>query len=65
MWESFYDGGPHVREETVELPGDWEYLPAEGRYGDYTIYMNAGYTQSYFYPGDNVDYTLYLTTAKG
>lgn len=65
VWEDFYDGGPHVREETVELPGDWEYIPAEGRYGDYTIYMNAGYTQSYFYPGDNVDYTLYLTTAKG
>ena len=65
VWEDYYDGGPHVREETVELPGDWEYIPAEGRYGDYTIYMNAGYTQSYFYPGDNVDYTLYLTTAKG
>lgn len=65
VWEDYYDGGPHVREETVELPGDWEYIPAEGRYGDYTIYMNRGYTQSYFYPGDNVDYTLYLTTAKG
>ena len=65
VWEDYYDGGPHVREETVELPGDWEYIPAEGCYGDYTIYMNAGYTQSYFYPGDNVDYTLYLTTAKG
>ena len=51
--------------ETVELPADWEYIPAEGRYGDYTIYMNEGYTQPYFYPGDNVDYTLYLTTAKG
>ncbi len=65
VWEDWYDGGPHIREETVELPADWEYIPAEGRYGDYTIYMNVGYTQSYFYPGDNVDYTLYLTTAKG
>ena len=65
VWEDWYDGSRHVREETVELPADWEYIPAEGRYGDYTIYMNAGYTQTYFYPGDNVDYTLYLTTAKG
>ena len=65
VWEDWYDGGPHVRRETVELPADWEYVPTEGRYGDYTIYMNEGYTQPYFYPGDNIDYTLYLTTAKG
>jgi hypothetical protein len=65
VWEDWYDGGPHVREETVEIPADWEYVPWEGRWGDYTIYMNEGYTQTYAYPGDNVDYTLYLTTAKG
>lgn len=65
VWEDYYNGGPHVRRETVELPMDWEYLPDEGRGGDYTVYMNEGYTQLYFYPGDNIDYTLYLTTAKG
>lgn len=65
VWEDFYDGDVHVREEVYELPGDWEYLPWEGRWGDYTIYMNTGYTRSYFYPGDGMDYTLYLTTAKG
>ena len=65
IWEDFRDGGIRVREEVYELPGDWEFLPWEGRYGDYTIYMNAGYTRSYFYPGDGMDYTLYLTTAKG
>ena len=65
VWEDFYDGNVHVREEVYELPGDWEFLPWEGRWGDYTIYMNKGYTRPYFYPGDGMDYTLYLTTAKG
>ena len=65
IWEDFYDGDVHVREERYELPGDWEFLPWEGRWGDYTIYMNKGYTRPYFYPGDGMDYTLYLTTAKG
>ena len=65
IWEDFYDGALHVREENYELPGDWEFLPWEGRYGEYTIYMNAGYTRTYFYPGDGMDYTLYLTVAKG
>ena len=65
VWEDWYDGAQHVRREEYYLPGDWEFLPWEGVYGDYTIYMNAGYTRSYFYPGDGMDYTLYLTTAKG
>lgn len=65
VWEDFYGGLPHVRTEYRRLPADWEYLPWEGQYGDYTIYMNAGYTRLYFYPGDGMDYTLYLTTAKG
>ena len=65
VWESYYGGEHQVRTETVQLPDDWEYIPWEGRWGDYTIYMNEGYTIPYFYPGDGVDYTLYLTTAKG
>ncbi len=65
VWESYYGGTREVRTETVELPADWEYIPWEGRWGDYTIYMNEGYTQSYAYPGDGTDYTLWLTTAKG
>ena len=40
-------------------------FPWEARWGDYTIYMNEGYTRPYSYPGDGVDYTLWLTTAKG
>ena len=27
IWEDFYDGDIHVREERYELPGDWEFLP--------------------------------------
>ncbi len=65
VWEDYVDGAPVVREETVELPADWEYYPWVSRWGDYTAYMNAGWTRSYRYPGDGVDYTLYLTTAKG
>ena len=65
IWEDWYSGGPHIRRETIAVPADWEYLPWEARWGDYTIYMNEGYTQPYTYPGDGVDYTLWLTTAKG
>ena len=65
IWEDWYDGTEHLRREEYYLPGDWEFLPWEGQSGDYTIYMNEGYTRPYFYPGDGMDYTLYLTTAKG
>lgn len=66
VWENWADGEPHVTRETVEVPADWEYLPWQARWDDYTIYMNEGYTRPYAYPGDGTeDYTLYLTTAKG
>ena len=65
-WEDWYGGEAHVRTETVEVPTDWEYLPWQARWDDYTIYMNEGYTRPYAYPGDGTeDYELYLTTAKG
>lgn len=66
VWENWENGGPQVTRETVEVPADWEYLPWQARWDDYTIYMNEGYTKPYAYPGDGTeDYTLYLTTAKG
>lgn len=65
VWEDWESGERRVRTEVVDIPRDWEYVPWEGRWGDYTIYMNEGYTQPYAYPGDGADYTLYLTTAKG
>lgn len=65
-WEDWRDGGPQVRTETISVPADWEYLPWEARWDEYTIYMNEGYTKPYAYPGDGTeDYELYLTTAKG
>ena len=65
-WEDWVDGGPRVRTETISVPADWEYLPWEARWDEYTIYMNEGYTKPYVYPGDGTDdYELFLTTAKG
>ena len=64
-WEDFSSGERVTRDESVRIPADWEYLPWQGRWGDYTVWMNEEYTRQYAYPGDGVDYTLYLTTAKG
>ncbi len=64
-WENF-DGQEQNRyTETVSIPVDWEYLPYECRWGDYTAYTNEDYIGEYEYPGDNIDYELFLTTAKG
>ena len=70
VWEDYVpgDGESFERTERTEfarIPADWEYLPYEARWGDYTAYANAGFTEAYSYPGDGVDYSLYLTTAKG
>ena len=62
MWEDW--PSPPVA-ETAEIPMDWEYLPYEARWGNYTAYLNENYTGEYVYPGDGVEYTLYLTTTKG
>nr|MCR5173921.1 hypothetical protein [Oscillospiraceae bacterium] len=64
-WEEFPNGVRVTRDEKVRIPADWEYLPRQGRWGDYTVWMNEDYTKLYEYPGDGMDYTLYLTTAKG
>ena len=56
---------PQVRTEFARIPADWEYMPYPARWDEYTVYMNEGYTKLYEYPGDGVDYTIYLTTAKG
>lgn len=71
VWEDFrQDEETGEWQQVVEtvyhrIPADWEYVPYDARWGDYTIYMNLDYTKPYEYPGDGVDYTLYLTTAKG
>ncbi len=64
-WENFEGSELKTWTETVRVPRDWEYLPYEGRWGNYTVYLDEGYTKPYVYPGDGPGYTLYLTTAKG
>lgn len=34
-------------------------------FGDYFCYLNSDYTKEYTYPGDGVDYTIYVTNAAG
>jgi hypothetical protein len=65
VWEDFRTGVLIRWTDFVRVPADWEVLPYEGRWGEYTIYMDHGHTSLYQYPGDGVDYTLYLSTAKG
>lgn len=65
VWEDFRTGILITRTDFVRVPADWEVLPYEGRWGEYTIYMDHGHTSLYQYPGDGADYTLYLSTAKG
>ena len=64
-WEDYDNGEQILFTETVSIPADWEYLPYEGSWGDYTVYNNTDYIGEYEYPGDNVDYELFLTTVKG
>ena len=65
VWEDFRSGVLITRTDFVRVPADWEVLPYEGRWGDFTIYTDPGHTSLYQYPGDGADYTLYLSTAKG
>ena len=64
IWEDMNSDPPRWT-ETRQVPADWEYLPYVGRWGDYAVWMDRGYTQPYAYPGPDVDYFLYLSTAKG
>ena len=64
-WESFENEAREAHTDLVRLPADWEYLPLEVQFGGYHCWMDEGYTQPYAYPGDGLDYELYLTTAVG
>ena len=67
VWEE-YDASVSdfsYRTETLQLPYNWEYYPNDARYGDYEIYNNPRYIGPYQYPGDFVDYSIFLTTVKG
>ena len=64
-WEDYDNGKQTLFSEIISVPADWEYLPYEGRWGDYTVYNNTEYLGEYEYPGDGIDYELFLTTVKG
>ncbi|MBQ3372063.1 MAG: hypothetical protein IJG40_02865 [Oscillospiraceae bacterium] len=67
VWETFDPAIQNFayRTEAIQLPYNWEYYPNEARYGDYAIYTNPRYMGPYQYPGDWIDYSIFLTTSKG
>ena len=65
LWETYSGFEQQLRRETIQLPTDWEYLPFECRWGDFTAYTNDQYIGDYVYPGDGDGYLLFLTTVKG
>ena len=65
LWETYSGTEQQLRRETIQLPTDWEYLPFECRWGDFTAYTNDRYIGDYRYPGDGAGYLLFLTTVKG
>ena len=65
LWETYSGNEQQLRRESIQLPADWEYLPFECRWGDFTAYTNDRYIGDYQYPGDGDGYLLFLTTVKG
>ncbi len=55
----------YVRE--YEVPYNWEVIADNNYQADvhYSSYFDEGYTKEYEYPGDGVDYTIYVTTYVG
>lgn len=57
------DGSMDTDSITVTVPASWEVLP--NYYDEVFMYMNPDMTESYTYPGDDRDYTVYVTNAAG
>lgn len=47
----------------IEIPENYEILPYVNE--NVNLYMDEGYTLPYEYPGDRVDYTVYMTNIAG
>lgn len=61
------NAGHHsVLTETFIVPGDWEILTSEYYYfsDGYTAYLDAEHTAEYKYPGDGIDYSVYLSASN-
>ena len=65
VWETYSGSERQLRRENILLPTDWEYLPFECRWGDFTAYNNDLAIGEYRYPGDGAGYLLFLTSVKG
>ena len=63
--ETYSGSERQLRRESIRLPTDWEYLPFECRWGEFTAYTNELAIGEYQYPGDGDGYLLFLTTVKG
>ena len=58
-----YSDGRTVR-QSFKVPSDWEFDAAEYcRWG--TVYMDKGCTKPYKYPGNGINYTLYVCEGAG
>ncbi|MGN0542658.1 MAG: hypothetical protein ACI4JG_04300 [Acutalibacteraceae bacterium] len=57
------DSGSSVITKEYSIPADWEMLPYE--YEEVAIYLDKDMTVPYEYPGDGVDYTIYVTNTMG
>ena len=65
IYADLYDGTEHKSYfMPLYLPLGWEVDVFNGKY-NCAIYMDANYTQFYQYPGDGVNYELYITNAVG
>ena len=58
------DINDYIGEMGDNLPSDWEFDAAEYcRWG--TVYMDKGCTKPYKYPGNGINYTLYVCEGAG
>ena len=67
VYETYKDGNPVTYTEEYEVPYSWEVVADNNLYDTpaFSVYLDEGYTQEYEYPGDGIDYTIYVTTAMG
>lgn len=57
------DYAESVVTKKYSIPADWEMLPYS--YEEAEVYLDEGMTKPYRYPGDGVDYTIYVTNIMG
>ena len=67
VFETYRDGEAVIFTEEYEVPYNWEVRPENSQYESpvFMTYLDEGYTQEYEYPGDGIDYTIYVTTSLG